>query len=78
MENKNIKIIARQIAPEYQESPFEYGEEELYHAVIRGNDDLKEIWGEGSETFKRVLQILEQGEFEEVLREVADGDHFAA
>lgn len=76
MENKNIKIIARQIAPEYQESPLEYGEEELCHAVIRGNDDLKEICGEGSETFKRVLQILEQGELEEVLREVADGDHY--
>lgn len=70
-----MKYIAKQIAPEYQESPLMMSDESFYEGIAcYGNDDFNGFICDID--FKNVRDILEQGELCEMLREVANGDHY--
>lgn len=73
--NKNIKVIARQIPPEYQESPFEYCDKSYYYGIIiRGNRDFVEFYGEETDDFVTVEETLEDGYACDFLISVENGD----
>ncbi len=79
MENKNIKIIARQIAPEYQESPFEWCDSFYYAGlVLTGNRDYKTLIGEETGSFETVLDVLEKGELLEVIDDLKFGGYYSS
>lgn len=60
-----MKVYARQINPEYQESPLFFGEEFWPESItVAGNRDYKEHW---NEDFRKVYDALESGELADVL-----------
>lgn len=60
---KNIKVIARQIAPDYQESPFGllYDKDFYKGIIIAGNRDFMDFYGDGTEAFTFARRELEDG-----------------
>ena len=61
------KIYARQIPPEYQESPLEYDEMAYDYISVCGNRDYREHL---APVFERVRYALENGELNEALEDI--------
>lgn len=60
-----MKVYARQINPEHQESPLFFGPEFWPENItVAGNRDYKERW---NEDFRRVYDVLEAGELCDIL-----------
>lgn len=62
-----MKIYARQIPPEYQESPLSYDEEVYNYVSVCGNRECNEHF---QPVFKRVYDALDNGELSEALEDV--------
>ena len=63
-----MKVYARQINPEYQESPLFFADFWPENITVAGNRDYKEHW---NEDFRRVYDVLEQGELADMLDDFA-------
>ena len=75
MEQNSIKIIATQIAPEHQISPFEYYAEEDYAGIIfRGNKHLQTLYGTGTDDFEEAEKTLLDGYAHYFLTGVEESD----
>ena len=68
-----MKIYARQIPPEYQQSPFEYDEGVYDNISVCGNRNFKEHL---QPVFKRVREILENGELSEALNDIKNKEGY--
>lgn len=72
-----MKYIAKQVAPEYQESPFCHMDASYIDGlIISGNRQFSEVNGTNTEAFERVLDVVESFELQEILSDVEQGDHY--
>lgn len=69
-----MKIYAKQIAPEYQESPLFLDDFFPDNIAVCGNRDFKERC---PEVFQRVREALENGELAEALEDVETGGYYS-
>lgn len=69
-----MKIYAKQVAPEYQESPLFLDDFFPDDIAVCGNRDFKERC---PEVFQRVREVLENGELAEALEDVKTGGYYS-
>lgn len=69
-----MKYIAKQIAPEYQESPFNWCDNTYYmRMVFIENRDFRGLIGGGAEAFEEVKKVLEDGALADALNDIKTG-----
>lgn len=71
-----MKIYAKQIAPEYQESPLFFGDDFFPDDIaVCGNREYKEHL---PEVFKRVWEALKEGELAEAVEDIKTGGYYSS